>query len=208
MTITDITRTAVIDQFLLEERPFHGQMDLVAFLKRVWDLSSMPSTDRRFKDAAGDIWQHMVNNSDWAYDYLLQQRLDILSSDDKTFLRFLETCLHPLAVVDDAEARLLAAKLNSLIEKDGYSLVVSERISGRAIYKAVELGTGASGSDPDVFEVVLSFAGEDRAYVEEVARVLRDTDVSCFYDQYEEVTLWERTWWNILTKYIGRLVSV
>jgi hypothetical protein len=165
-------------------------MDLVAFLKRVWDLSSMPSTDFRFKDAAGDIWQHMVNNSDWSYDHLLYQRLDILSCEDKTFLRFLETCLHPLAVTNDAEAHLLAAQLNALVEKDGCSLVVTERISDRAIYRAVELSTGASGSDPEVFEVVLSFAGEDRAYVEEVARILRDADVSCFYDQYEEVTLW------------------
>jgi hypothetical protein len=190
VTITDITRTAVVDQLLLAGRPFHGRMDLVAFLKRVWDLSSMPSTDFRFKDAAGDIWQHMVNNSDWSYDHLLYQRLDILSCEDKTFLRFLETCLHPLAVTNDAEAHLLAAQLNALVEKDGCSLVVTERISDRAIYRAVELSTGASGSDPEVFEVVLSFAGEDRAYVEEVARILRDADVSCFYDQYEEVTLW------------------
>ena len=34
------------------------------------------STDRRFKDAAGDIWQHMVNNNDWPYECLLQEHLD------------------------------------------------------------------------------------------------------------------------------------
>ena len=31
----------------------------------------MPSTARRFADVAGDIWQHMVRNSDWEYDELL-----------------------------------------------------------------------------------------------------------------------------------------
>ena len=42
-----------------------GRSDLVSFLSRVWPLAQMPSTDKRFNDAAGDIWQHMVNNSDW-----------------------------------------------------------------------------------------------------------------------------------------------
>jgi hypothetical protein len=191
MPITDITRASIIDQLLLADRPFHGRMELVAFLKRVWDLSSMPSTDHRFKDAAGDIWQHMVNNSDWSYSQLLQERLDLLSCDDKTFLRFLETCLHPLVVAGEAEAKTLAEQFNAIIGKDGYSLVVAEYISGRAIYRAVELSTGTSGvSAPDVFEIVLSFAGEDRVYVEEVARRLRDAGVSCFYDKYEDVTLW------------------
>jgi hypothetical protein len=166
-------------------------MELLAFLKRIWDLSSMPSTDDRFRDATGDIWQHMVNNSDWSYEHLLQERLGLFSCDDKTFLRFLEMCLHPLVLADDGESDVLASAFNALLEKDGYSLVVAERVSGRAIYKAVELWTGTAGaSDPDVYEIVLSFAGEDRAYVEEVARLLRERDVSCFYDRYEEVTLW------------------
>lgn len=191
MTITEITRGSIVDRILLAERPFHGRMELLSFLRRVWDLSSMPSTDHRFEDAAGDIWQHMVNNSDWRYEYLLQERLNLLSCDDKTFLRFLETCLHPLAVIDDAEAVELARNFNLFLEKDGYSLVVAERISGRAIYKAVELRfDGTESTNPDVYEIVLSFAGEDRGYVEEVARLLKERGVSCFYDRYEEVTLW------------------
>lgn len=65
MKITEITRSSIVDQIQLSERPFHGRMELLTFLKRVWDLSSMPSTDHRFKDAEGDIWQHMVRNDDW-----------------------------------------------------------------------------------------------------------------------------------------------
>jgi hypothetical protein len=42
----------------------------------------------------------------------------------------------------------------------------------------------------DVYEVVLSFVGEDREYVEAVARYLLSSDVRVFYDKYEEVTLW------------------
>ncbi|MFZ2276861.1 MAG: TIR domain-containing protein [Prosthecobacter sp.] len=39
-------------------------------------------------------------------------------------------------------------------------------------------------------EVALSFAGEDRAYVEMVARFLQNHKVSFFYDDYNAVDLW------------------
>jgi hypothetical protein len=42
------------------------------------------------------------------------------------------------------------------------------------------------------FDVCLSFAGEQRAYVEEVATALRSANVRVFYDRYEEVDLWGR----------------
>jgi hypothetical protein len=44
--------------------------------------------------------------------------------------------------------------------------------------------------DQQVYEVVLSFAGEDRAYVEKVADYLLNHQVRVFYDHYEEATLW------------------
>lgn len=40
------------------------------------------------------------------------------------------------------------------------------------------------------FDVALSFAGEDRAYVEEVANCLAAMDLRVFYDKHEAVTLW------------------
>jgi len=40
------------------------------------------------------------------------------------------------------------------------------------------------------YDVVFSFAGEDREYVEQVARYLRSKDVKVFYDRFEEVSLW------------------
>jgi hypothetical protein len=151
----------------------------------------MSSTDRRFKDAAGDIWQHMVNNNDWTYQYLLTDRLDLLGSEDSVFLRFLEACLHPLAVRDEQEARDLADRFNSYLEKDGYKLVVSERISGHPMFAAVDLETARKVAEPrDIYEVVLSFAGEERQYVEHVADYLVARGVRCFYDRYEEHTLW------------------
>lgn len=40
------------------------------------------------------------------------------------------------------------------------------------------------------YDVVLSFAGEDRDYVERVADFLKDNEIKVFYDKYEEVDLW------------------
>lgn len=40
------------------------------------------------------------------------------------------------------------------------------------------------------YDVALSFAGEDRAYVEQVATLLKDAGVKVFYDRFEEASLW------------------
>lgn len=40
------------------------------------------------------------------------------------------------------------------------------------------------------FDVCLSFAGEDRPYVDSVAQELRSKGVRVFYDEYERTRLW------------------
>lgn len=48
----------------------------------------------------------------------------------------------------------------------------------------------SEGDSTRGYDVALSFAGEDREYVEKVAESLRSKGVSVFYDQFEEVSLW------------------
>lgn len=45
-------------------------------------------------------------------------------------------------------------------------------------------------SELSEYDVALSFAGEDRAYVDEVANLLRQRGVRVFYDLFEEAELW------------------
>jgi len=40
------------------------------------------------------------------------------------------------------------------------------------------------------YDVALSFAGEDRIYVEKVAKYLKKKDIKVFYDKYEITILW------------------
>ena len=51
---------------------------------------------------------------------------------------------------------------------------------------------------PD-YDIAFSFAGEDRAYVDSVARVLRDQGVKVFYDLFEEVDIWGKDLYVHLT---------
>lgn len=45
-------------------------------------------------------------------------------------------------------------------------------------------------NDPGRYDVALSFAGQERKYVQAVADELRDAGIKVFYDDYEKVTLW------------------
>ena len=40
------------------------------------------------------------------------------------------------------------------------------------------------------YEVALSFAGEDREYVEKVANLLKENNIKVFYDSFEQANLW------------------
>jgi hypothetical protein len=187
--ISEITRRTILDFLLLRTVPFNGSLDLISFLKRVWPLKSMPSTDHRFRDAEGDIWQHAVNNSDWDYSELLYRRLDILECPDETFGKFLEACVHPLVFRDRDECTKVVDSVNKELRNDGFCLSPKEPMSGRDIYLLVDQSDGTAGTG-HAYEVVLSFAGQDRQYVERVAAILTAQNVSLFYDAYEEATLW------------------
>lgn len=43
---------------------------------------------------------------------------------------------------------------------------------------------------PKKFHVALSFAGEERVYVDAVAKALQAEGIDVFYDKFEEVDLW------------------
>ncbi len=187
--ITEVTRRQIVDILLLEkDTQFHGNLDLISFLKRIWPLDRMPSEDYRFQTAEGDIWQHMVNNSDWEYTELLYRRLRITDIPDERFACFLETCVHPLAASDHVRTNKLIGIFNDSLKNDGFAMRSSGQLSGWPIFKVISI-TGSAGIGHE-YEVVLSFAGEDRAYVERVADVLRANQVALFYDAYEEATLW------------------
>ncbi|WP_373523115.1 TIR domain-containing protein [Aquiflexum sp.] len=49
------------------------------------------------------------------------------------------------------------------------------------------------------FDIALSFAGEDRNYVDEVANILKLKGISVFYDKFEEANLWGKNLYEYLS---------
>lgn len=135
MRISEATRRRLVDELQLAKISWSGGLNEVEFLGRLYDLSKMRSTDRRFSDAAGDIWQHRVNNVDWdEYWVLTDPRFEILHSDDEEFLRFLCEMVHPLVRNDDDETRKIVEIVNKHLARDGFEIAPSMIVSGHAIY--------------------------------------------------------------------------
>ena len=51
--------------------------------------------------------------------------------------------------------------------------------------------------NPD-YEIALSFAGEDREYVDQVANLLKHDNIKVFYDIFEEANLWGKNLYDYL----------
>ncbi|TVX93276.1 hypothetical protein [Paenibacillus agilis] len=143
-TITEITRRNIMDE-LLARNNITGKYNLVDFLNRVWDLDSMPSTDSRFKTASGDIWQHMINNSDWDEVYLYEKYLELMIAPDEVFIKFLEQVVHPL-VRQQKEQDEYIEFINKHLVYDGYKFVLTDNISGFPVYHIDKMLDGVQGN--------------------------------------------------------------
>lgn len=134
--ISEITRRKVFDSIALESISWSGRLEEQDFLARIYDLSRIESYDSRYKDAAGDIYQHRVNNPmDWADDWVFTDvRFGLQHGDDDLVLRFLAEMLHPVVRADEAEVATLLKTFNAALTRDGYELYPAEWISGHAVY--------------------------------------------------------------------------
>ncbi|WP_419234482.1 AAA family ATPase [Aliarcobacter cryaerophilus] len=109
---------------LKEEKLISDEEKWMDFLNSIWDLRAMPSTDDRYTNAYDDIIQHTVNNDDWKLDELFLEILKLLE-DDKKFIKFIETIVYPEFRKNEDEIINFVLLINSYLEKDKFSLIVS-----------------------------------------------------------------------------------
>lgn len=127
-----------IEEFLDSKRvtyPFCGRLTEIEFLKRLYNLQELPSNDPRFSDAEHDIWQHTVNNNDYSIGWIFEdERFNLMNGSDEIFLRFLCEVFHPAVRYEQGYWKEFLQKINSLLQKDGYELYPSQKISDRDVY--------------------------------------------------------------------------
>ncbi|MGF6607806.1 hypothetical protein OKW45_002706 [Paraburkholderia sp. WSM4175] len=125
-------RINILDGLRLNDLAWFGQLDDVEFLSRLFELEQLPSSDARFKDAAGDIWQHRMNNDDWSRDWLFSDgRFNLVDGPAERFLRFLCEMVHPLVRPDRDDVIKLVSLFNEQLRQAGWELYEEERIAGR-----------------------------------------------------------------------------
>jgi hypothetical protein len=125
-------------------------------------LDSLPSTDSRFKTAAGDIWQHRVNNYDWENDWVFYDgRFNLMNGDDKTFSFLCET-IHPVVRPDPAEAEKICQLYNQYLRNDGFQIVEKTRLSGKPVFIGRYVGVEIT---PAVSAAKETLGGTDPGYV-------------------------------------------
>jgi hypothetical protein len=182
-SITALTRDALLDELFLMG-PLEGERELIEFLKRTWPLDEMKSTDARSSNASGDIWQHMVNNDDWAWSYLYRDYLGVMGLSDGEFLHFLEQVVHPIVRKGDAQGRYVDV-INRHLAADGYRLTIAKHVSGYPEFRASRVRGGvekpvkniifaANGPKP---EIVLDDA------VSNDIRIVKNEEFCLVYDR-------------------------
>ena len=163
MKISQLTRRDIIDAIQVEGVNWSGRLEEPELLSRLFDLSSLPSTDRRFHDAAGDIWQHRINNYDWDEDWVFYDtRFNILNGDDEVFLRFLCETIHPVVRPDVTEAERLCQLYNQYLINDGFQIVEKTRMSGKPVFVGRYVGIAGA---PAVSAAKESLSVADAGYV-------------------------------------------
>ena len=142
LRIPRATRQMIMDEMAGNGTIWYGSLDEVQFLSRIWDLASLPTTDTRFTDAEGDIWQHCINNHDWEIDWIYgDARFGLLDGQPSEFLQFLAQCVHPRVRRDADETERLVRFFNDCLRPVGYELIVSDSLPSlggpsRSVYEA------------------------------------------------------------------------
>jgi len=134
--ITQITRRNIFDFIQVEGFWWSGRLEESDFLSRIFDIENMQSGDDRFPNAAGDIWQHRVNNpNDWDDNWIFgDSRFNLLGCDDSLFLNFLCEMIHPLVRVDSLHVNKLLQIFNDNLKEDNFEIIEKTRISGKPIF--------------------------------------------------------------------------
>jgi ABC-type multidrug transport system ATPase subunit len=113
---------------------------IITFLNKIWPLQDMPSEDSRFANAMEDARQHLVNNSDWEYDYTFTERLNLLGGPDEIFNTFLEVVVSPDVRKDKDSILEYVNLINYQLARSGHRMVHVDYFEELPVYKLADKG--------------------------------------------------------------------
>lgn len=95
MEFSSELRKALLRNVARSGLTWSGTVDAPNFYGQFFDLENLPSTDSRFSNAASDMWQHTVNNSDWTDDDIINDaRFNPLQLSTNDFAKFVNAALN------------------------------------------------------------------------------------------------------------------
>ena len=171
------TRQDIIEYMIIAKIDWFGRLDEVDFLRRIYDLDSLPSHDYRFENAAGDIYQHRINNDDWDDDWILDDpRFNLRKCPTSEFLRFLCAIVHPRVQPDLNQALRLVQEFNDQLRHTGWQLMKSGEIAERPCFKAKPISITDEHLMPNSDEAAKALESEEMAKQIRKMREYIDTD--------------------------------
>ena len=117
---------------------WHGRLDDIEFLQRLYNLDELPSYDSRYHTAKGDIATH-VGFGDWEDEWVFtDERFGLMNGNDETYLRFICEIFHPAVArhsIEDedwAEAEFYR-QISNLLKTEGYELYEVKRLGNKPV---------------------------------------------------------------------------
>lgn len=112
---------------------------ILIFLSRIWDLKNMEAEDKRFRNAYDDAQQHLINNNDWDLDQTFLIRFKLIESDNKYFISFIETVVHPTVRQSLEDIENYVKLINSFLAGDNFLLRIADYFEELPIYKYTDV---------------------------------------------------------------------
>jgi hypothetical protein len=141
------SRRNILDGFLITRIPWYGNLEQAGFLGRLFDLSQLPSTDRRYSTADEDIFKHTVLNDDWPDEWVFtDSRFNILHLPDKLFLDFLCLTIHPTVRDKEDQVVTLLEIYNNNLARHRIEITKVSDIAGKPVYGVKSRQTSFSKS--------------------------------------------------------------
>ena len=127
-----------IDDFFTTDRfiyQHYGRLKEIEFLKRLYNLQIIPSSDSEYPNAEEEIRQHTVVHEDYPSCWIFNdERFQLKQGTDEKYLAFICEIFHPAVRYENGYWKEFLSRITSLLQNDGYEIYPVDKISNRDVY--------------------------------------------------------------------------